>query len=94
MVANEVTPRERQDALLEELKLRDSMTVMDAWNFGHALGFYHGGDAARETITDLNALCQRNQAFKTEGFWRHINEPDHIRLKHKKWADYWTAKKR
>lgn len=88
-----LTPEERQAKLLIELQKRPSMTVNEAWTFGHQQGFYLGGDAA-DTKADLDALCASNKADRTDGFWRHINEADRIRLKHAQWADYWTARKR
>lgn len=90
-MAEEVTPRERQDALLVVMRHRGHLTVTGAWGVGHLLGFYKGGEATKAK-DDLNALCQRNQARRTEGFWRHINEPNPIRLRHKHWADYWTPR--
>jgi hypothetical protein len=93
MIDNEVMPEERQLTLLEELRRRGSMTVEEAWYFGHSLGFYRGGEGS-VAKSDLNALCQQNQARRTDGFWRHAHEPDHIRQKYKKWADYWTPIRR
>lgn len=82
----------RQAALLEEMRKRPlGLTVVEAWTVGNLLGFYKGGEAM-EAKRDLQALVQHNQARRTDGFWRHIGEPDHIRLKHKRWADYWTAR--
>jgi hypothetical protein len=83
-------PDQRQAALLTELRSRESMTVVEAWQFGHEHGFYVGGEGP-EAKRDLMALCQRNQARRHDGFWRHIGEPDRIRLRFKRWADYWTA---
>lgn len=87
-----VTPEERQTALLEELGRRNSMTVEEAWNFGHELGFYEGGEGS-EAKRDLMALCRKQLANRHDGFWRHINEADHIRQRYKRWADYWTLKR-
>jgi adenine-specific DNA methylase len=91
MVATEFTPRERQDALLEAMRRRGYLTVTDAWKVGHELGFYVGGDGGMAKA-DLTAIAGRNQATRTDGFWRHINEPDRIRLQHKYWSDYWTPR--
>lgn len=90
MVFDALTPERRQEALLEELQRRSSMTVVEAWAFGHGCGFYKGGDAP-EVKRDLMALCQRRKARRVEGFWRHIHEPDHIRSRYPRWADHWKA---
>ena len=91
MVTTEVTPRERQDKLLEYIKLRGTLTTTEAWYIGEALGYYAPGDT-RIVQADLAALCQRNQARKHDGFWRHAHEPDSIRKKHIRWGDYWTPR--
>lgn len=89
MVAISVTPEERQQALLEELRKRGKMDVVSAWAFGNEQGFYSG--AAWLAKADLEALCQSNQAKRHDGFWRHINEADREKYM-KSWADYWTPK--
>ena len=88
-LGSSVTAEERQEILLKAMRERGYLTVDDAWNVGHNHGFYQGGEGMLAK-DDLNALAQRNQARRTDGFWRHSNEPDRIRLKHKHWADYWT----
>lgn len=93
MVATEATARERQDALLEAMRRRGYLTITMAWEVGANLGFYRGGEIDL-VKSDLNAIAGRNQAHRTDGFWRHINEPDSIRIKHRHWADYWTPKGR
>lgn len=90
MVSDVLAPEARQDALLEELQKRSSMTVEEAWRFGHERGFYKGGDGP-ETKRDLMALCQRRKARRIDGFWRHIHEPDRIRSRYTRWADHWKA---
>ena len=92
MVANPPTAEARQEALLDAMRRRGYLTVTDAWQIGYALDFYQGGEAPLAK-DDLNALAKRNQARRVDGFWRHINEPDHIRLKHKHWADYWVPRR-
>lgn len=87
----EVNLEIRLQALHEAMIRRGYLTALQAWELGHFGGFYVGGDGslARD---DLNRLCQRNQAEYHDGFWRHINEPDHIRQQHKHWSDYWTPR--
>jgi len=90
-LSSSVLPEERQAVLLEALRLRDNMTVVEAWQVGHILGFYKGGDGM-VAKSDLNALCKRRQACKHDGFWRHAHEPDRVRNRCRRWADYWTAR--
>lgn len=92
MVANEITPEERQEVLFKALLVRPSMTVQEAWEFGHELGFYRGGEA-RKAKDDLNALCKthRGRVRRIDGFWRHAHEPDSIRTRYERWADNWKA---
>lgn len=87
----EITAFERQTRLLEEMRRRGHLTHNQAWTFGHEQGFYAGGHGD-VTLFDLNALAQRNQARRHDGFWRHCDEPD--RERYKIWSDYWTPQER
>lgn len=91
MVAQEVTAEERQAALLDYLHQVGWLDATRAWTFGHNAGFYRGGEGYLAK-TDLKALSKAGKAIAHDGFWRHINEPDHMRKKYKNWADYWTPK--
>lgn len=93
MTTNEVAPENRQEALFKALQVRHSMTVDEAWEFGHELGFYEGGEA-RKAKDDLNALCQRyrDRVRKVDGFWRHAHESDRMRTQYKRWADNWVLR--
>lgn len=93
MTTTEVDPENRQEALFKALLVRSSMTIQEAWEFGHELGFYRGGEV-QKVKDDLNALCKkhRGRVQRVDGFWRHINEPDHIRTQYKRWADNWKVK--
>lgn len=91
MVTSQTTAKERREVLLAAMRSRGFLTVTGAWNVGHSHGFYEGGEA-QKAKDDLNALAQRQQVLRHDGFWRHVNEPDHIRRKHKHWADYWTPR--
>lgn len=85
-----LTPEERQEVLLKELRNRSSMTVVEAWAFGHGSGLYRGGDAPT-VKQDLMALCAQRKARRIDGFWRHIGEPNCIRNRYPRWADHWKA---
>lgn len=92
-MTSEVSPEHRQEALFKALLVRHSMTVQEAWEFGHELGFYEGGEG-RKAKDDLNALCKthRGRVRKVDGFWRHAHEPDRIRTRYKRWADNWVVR--
>lgn len=79
------------NVLLEAMRRRGHLTVETAWEVGHIAGFYTGGDGG-QAKRDLNRLAQRNQAVRHDGYWRHINEPEHMRVKYKYWSDYWTPR--
>lgn len=83
MAQVEASVEERQDELLKELRKRGSLTITEAWDIGHPLGFYKGGEATK-VKNDLNALAQRNQARYNRGFWR-TGSSTALR-----WSDYWT----
>lgn len=85
----EASAEERQKVLLNMLNTLGSLTVQKAWEVGHSAGFYIGGDVGL-VKDDLKALSNQRLARRHDGFWRHINEPDRIRRKYKRWADYWT----
>lgn len=89
MVASEFAARERQEALLEVLRLRGYLTVTDAWHVGHNRGFYQGGEAMKAK-DDLTALAGRNQARRHDGYCRAMTRQERERAKH--WADYWTPR--
>lgn len=88
-----ITEEQRQKHLEEEIYRRGYLTVTSAWEFGNLIGFYQSGDATK-VQEDLKALAKRRSVTYHEGFWRVIGEPDHIRLKHRHWADYWTPRGR
>lgn len=82
---------EEQVLLLGEVRRRGTLTVAEAWEFGHSQGFYVGGDAPKAKA-DLNALVSHRQARRIDGFWRHAHEPDWIRRQYLRWADNWVPR--
>lgn len=80
-----------QVLLLGEVRRRGTLTVTEAWKFGYSKGFYKGGDGPK-TKEDLNALVGHRVARRVDGFWRHINEPDKVRLRYLRWSDNWVPR--
>lgn len=64
-------------------------SLVEAWEFGYSQGFYVSAEGPKAK-DDLNALVSHRQARRVDGFWRHTNEPDHIRLQYLRWADNWV----
>lgn len=78
---------ERLTWLYGLLKVRGSLDVSEAWEAGHAAGYYVGGDAPK-VKDDLNALAGSNRARRHNGFWRAMTKSERRRAA--RWADYWT----
>lgn len=89
MADSEFATQERQEALLEVLRLRGYLTINDAWHVGYHRGFYQGGEA-RKAKADLTTLAGRNQARRHDGYCRAMTPQERKRAKH--WADYWTPR--
>lgn len=77
-IVTDVTPENRQEALLKALQVRSSMTIDEAWKFGNELGFYRGGEI-QKVKDDLNALCTRYRG--------RVLRVD------KRWADNWKVRR-
>lgn len=75
----------RRSVIAEALAACGLLTITEAWEYGHRLGFYKGGDGG-VTKDDLNAVGRRH-----DGFWRYRSN-DPRRESARRWSDYWTPR--